>query len=50
VIGHVDLLVNAGRVREVEDGEVVRYQATSDAAPEELGDLIPGGNPVKTRG
>jgi glyoxylase-like metal-dependent hydrolase (beta-lactamase superfamily II) len=27
VIGHVDLLVNAGRVREVEDGEVVRYEA-----------------------
>ncbi len=27
VIGHVDLLVNEGRVREVEDGEVVRYEA-----------------------
>ncbi len=28
VIGHLDLLVNEGRVREVEDGEVVRYEAT----------------------
>ncbi len=27
VIGHVDLLVNEGRVREVSDGEVVRYEA-----------------------
>ena len=27
VIGHVDLLVNEGMVREVEDGEVVRYEA-----------------------
>ncbi len=29
VIGHTDLLLNEGRVREVEDGEVVRYEATS---------------------
>jgi len=28
VIGHADLLVNEGRVREVEDGEVVHYEAT----------------------
>lgn len=28
VIGHADLLVNEGRVREVEDGDVVRYEAT----------------------
>jgi glyoxylase-like metal-dependent hydrolase (beta-lactamase superfamily II) len=28
VIGHADLLLNEGRVREVEDGEVVRYEAT----------------------
>ncbi len=28
VIGHADLLVNEGRVREVEDGEVIRYEAT----------------------
>jgi glyoxylase-like metal-dependent hydrolase (beta-lactamase superfamily II) len=27
VIGHTDLLVNEGRVREADDGEVVRYQA-----------------------
>jgi glyoxylase-like metal-dependent hydrolase (beta-lactamase superfamily II) len=28
VIGHTDLLVNEGRVREVDDGTVVRYEAT----------------------
>jgi len=28
VIGHTDLLVNEGRVREVEDGSVIRYEAT----------------------
>jgi glyoxylase-like metal-dependent hydrolase (beta-lactamase superfamily II) len=28
VIGHVDLLLNEGRVREVPDGEVVRFEAT----------------------
>jgi NADP-dependent 3-hydroxy acid dehydrogenase YdfG len=50
VIGHVDLLVNAGFVREIEDGEVVRYEATSDAPADQLGDLIPGGNPVLSRG
>jgi glyoxylase-like metal-dependent hydrolase (beta-lactamase superfamily II) len=50
VIGHVDLLVNAGYVREVEDGDVVRYEATSDTPADELGDLIPGGNPVLSRG
>jgi glyoxylase-like metal-dependent hydrolase (beta-lactamase superfamily II) len=27
VIGHADLLVNEGRVREVDDGDVVRYEA-----------------------
>jgi glyoxylase-like metal-dependent hydrolase (beta-lactamase superfamily II) len=27
VIGHADLLVNEGRVREVDDGEVLRYEA-----------------------
>jgi glyoxylase-like metal-dependent hydrolase (beta-lactamase superfamily II) len=27
VIGHADLLVNEGRVREVDDGKVVRYEA-----------------------
>ena len=28
VIGHLDLLMNEGAVREVEDGAVVRYEAT----------------------
>jgi glyoxylase-like metal-dependent hydrolase (beta-lactamase superfamily II) len=28
VIGHADLLVNEGRVREAEDGEVIRYETT----------------------
>ncbi|HET9197305.1 MAG TPA: MBL fold metallo-hydrolase [Solirubrobacterales bacterium] len=28
VIGHADLLVNEGRVREAEDGAVIRYEAT----------------------
>jgi glyoxylase-like metal-dependent hydrolase (beta-lactamase superfamily II) len=28
VIGHADLLVNEGRVREVDDGEVIRYETT----------------------
>jgi glyoxylase-like metal-dependent hydrolase (beta-lactamase superfamily II) len=28
VIGHADLLVNEGRVSEVDDGEVIRYEAT----------------------
>jgi glyoxylase-like metal-dependent hydrolase (beta-lactamase superfamily II) len=28
VIGHADLLVNEGRIREVDDGEVIRYEAT----------------------
>ena len=32
MIGHVDLLVNAGRVREVDDGDVVRFEATGDGA------------------
>jgi hypothetical protein len=26
VIGHTDLLVNEGRVREADDGKVVRYE------------------------
>ncbi len=33
VIGHLDLLINEGRVREVEDGELVRYEATGAKAP-----------------
>jgi hypothetical protein len=50
VIGHVDLLVNAGHVREVEAAEVVRYEATSELTADQLGDLIPGGNPVASGG
>jgi glyoxylase-like metal-dependent hydrolase (beta-lactamase superfamily II) len=50
VIGHVDLLVNAGHVREIEDGEVLRYEATASTPADELGDLIPGGNPAAERG
>jgi glyoxylase-like metal-dependent hydrolase (beta-lactamase superfamily II) len=33
VIGHLDLLINDGLVREVSDGEVVLYEATDGAAP-----------------
>ena len=46
IIGHVDLLINADYVREVEEDGVIQYRATSDASREELGDLIPGGNPA----
>jgi glyoxylase-like metal-dependent hydrolase (beta-lactamase superfamily II) len=37
VIGHLDLLVNDGRVREVEDGEVVRYEAVGGPVPSDKG-------------
>jgi glyoxylase-like metal-dependent hydrolase (beta-lactamase superfamily II) len=30
VIGHADLLLNEGRVREVDDGTVIRYEAAAD--------------------
>ena len=30
VVGHVDLLIDAGLVREVADGEVVRFEATGE--------------------
>jgi glyoxylase-like metal-dependent hydrolase (beta-lactamase superfamily II) len=50
VIGHVDLLVNAGVVREVAEGDVVRYETTSGSPADQLGDLIPGGNPALSRG
>ncbi len=30
VVGHVDLLIDAGLVREVADGQVVRFEATGD--------------------
>ena len=45
VIGHMDLLVEAGHVIEDDSGDLVRYRAAGDAEPGELGDLIPGGNP-----
>jgi glyoxylase-like metal-dependent hydrolase (beta-lactamase superfamily II) len=50
VIGHVDLLTNAGHVREVDDGGVVRYEPTAETPAGELGDLIPGGNPALGEG
>jgi glyoxylase-like metal-dependent hydrolase (beta-lactamase superfamily II) len=50
VIGHVDLLVNAGHVRELDDGAVIHYEATAGTAADELGDLIPGGNPALAEG
>ncbi len=37
VIGHVDLLINAGRVREIADGDVVRFHATGEGEPVALG-------------
>jgi glyoxylase-like metal-dependent hydrolase (beta-lactamase superfamily II) len=30
IVGHVDLLIAAGRVREVADGEVVRFESTGE--------------------
>jgi hypothetical protein len=33
VIGHADLLVNEGRVREATDGEVIRYEAVAPHPP-----------------
>jgi glyoxylase-like metal-dependent hydrolase (beta-lactamase superfamily II) len=50
VIGHVDLLVNAGHVREADDGGVISYEAVADTPADRLGDLIPGGNPALSRG
>jgi glyoxylase-like metal-dependent hydrolase (beta-lactamase superfamily II) len=50
VIGHVDLLMNAGFVVAEEDDGQVRFRATGDADASELGDLIPGGNPARKEG
>ena len=50
VIGHVDLLVNAGHVREREEDSLVRFEATAATPPEELGDLISGGNRGEEKG
>ena len=36
VVGHVDLLIEAGIVREVVDGEVVRFEATGAAIDAEV--------------
>jgi len=30
VVGHVDLLINAGRIGEISDGDVIRYEATGE--------------------
>jgi DNA-binding transcriptional ArsR family regulator len=32
VLGHLDVLANEGQVREIEDGDVVRFQAVQDAS------------------
>ncbi len=40
VIGHLDLLVNDGRVREVDDGKVIRYEASGNGEP--AGDGLEG--------
>jgi glyoxylase-like metal-dependent hydrolase (beta-lactamase superfamily II) len=50
VVGHVDLLINAGHVREVRAGDLVRFEAASGRDPSELGDLIPGGDPAAENG
>ena len=52
VIGHVDLLINAGHVREVERDGVrpLRGHGRYRRPGEELGDLIPGGNPARSQG
>jgi glyoxylase-like metal-dependent hydrolase (beta-lactamase superfamily II) len=47
VIGHVDLLINAGQVREVSDGEMVRFEATGEGEPISLGRP---GNQASARG
>jgi glyoxylase-like metal-dependent hydrolase (beta-lactamase superfamily II) len=47
VIGHVDLLINAGQVREAADGDVVRFEATGEGEPISLG---AAGNQAVTRG
>jgi glyoxylase-like metal-dependent hydrolase (beta-lactamase superfamily II) len=50
VIGHLDLLVDAGHVRETERDGVIVYEATGSTPRDELGDLIPGGNPARAAG
>ncbi len=36
VVGHVDLLVDTGIVSEVQDGDVVRFEPTGEAAEIEI--------------
>ncbi len=47
VIGHVDLLANAGRVRELDDDGIVRFESTGEGEPISLGRA---GNPAAERG
>ncbi len=37
VLGHVDLLINAGQVREITDGDVVHFEVTGGGEPISLG-------------
>ena len=51
VIGHLDLLVNAGRVRQVGENGVIRFETTGGGEPGE--DLLAdagAGNPASSRG
>jgi uncharacterized cupin superfamily protein len=32
VLGHLDVLANEGQVHEIEDGDVVRFQAIQEAS------------------
>jgi glyoxylase-like metal-dependent hydrolase (beta-lactamase superfamily II) len=49
VIGHVDLLVNEGRVREIEEDGVVRYEATGEGACAPRGRGRPRHRPRRSR-
>ena len=50
VVGHLDLLVEAGHVAEDSGGDLIRYTTTGDTPADRLGDLIPGGNPGRSEG
>jgi glyoxylase-like metal-dependent hydrolase (beta-lactamase superfamily II) len=51
VVGHVDLLINAGLVREVADGEVVRYESTGEGGPIQVAPAADrAGNPAPEGG
>lgn len=48
VIGHVDLLIDAGYVRELDEEGVLRYEAIDPGVSREmLGDLIPAPDPAR---